>query len=610
MIVTLAEKDGQIEVAFPYSAYYVEQVKAVPGRRYVKETRSWVVPLEPAAYRGLQQAFRDAPVRESDSLRAWAAAQGIHNEDDAKPELVDPGIDDYMFLEPPCRGECRGVPAGALCEHPCPQCGGSGVERPFLHQRVAFDLVRRAPHFALLMQMGVGKTRVIVDALSYLIARRELDRVLVVCPMAVQRDAWEHNIARYSPLAPLDKICYSLTGSSAAKRKTLLLASTARVRWVTVNYEGLSGIQEDAYGWVRGARTAVVLDESSKVKSPHAAQSKICHHLGRMAARRYILNGTPVTQSPLDTWSQFYFLDPNILGHNSFSSFRAAHAVMGGPGGYIVVRYRAVDRIRDAIKPHSFRVLKKDCVDLPPKLYETRLVDMEGAQALAYKQMRRDAVAELEGERVTAAHVLTRLLRLQQITSGFLPVPGEDGEEPRVAELPSAKGRELASLMEELLAEDLGDRPRKVIVWCRFRHDVARVVADLCAGTPGLAEPFTGDTPPAARADMIRRFQDEALPRVFVGQVQAGGLGITLTRADVEVYYSCTFSLADRLQSEDRAHRIGQRCSVTVIDLACRGTVDVAILRAHRMKKDLADFITGDPREAFQRVAEMEDEDV
>lgn len=480
--------------------------------------------------------------------------------------------------------------ASDACDTPLPDLGDYQFRtKPYDHQVRATAKCVSKRAFALLMEMGTGKTKAAIDALSYQMQRGRIQGALIICPKAVLFN-WEREIATHSPLPAELRRTVVLTGA-ADKKESALLAGWNTCSFFITNYETTLRLKDELMGLVHKRQLAVVCDESTEIKNPKAKTSKAIHSIGLVSPARMILTGSPITQSPLDAFSQFYFLDRNILGHLNFTSFKAEYAMMAklpfSPVP-VVTAYRNLDRLAALLAPHSYRVLKKDCLDLPPKVYRTVELEMGPKQRGLYTQMRDESVVEVGGRQLAAPVVLTRLLRLQQMASGFLPDVNDFGETVGEHSIPDApKLRACLEVVEEAIASE-----QKVIIWCRFLWELNALLDTLDEKYGAVT--YEGKVSTADRQATVDRFQDDPECKVFIGQIQTGGIGITLTAASTVIYYSNSFSLSDRLQSEDRAHRIGQSKSVTIIDLIMRGTVDVTIQRALRDKKDLADVVTGD----------------
>jgi SNF2 family DNA or RNA helicase len=252
-------------------------------------------------------------------------------------------------------------------------------------------------------------------------------------------------------------------------------------------------------------------------------------------------------------------------------------------------RYQNLDELKAKIAPHSYRITKAECLDLPPKVYERRYVELNAEQRVLYNKLKKEFVAEFGGGKINAAMAMTRMMRLQQITGGFAPVLNDVGE--TIATHPVGKTNPKINALLELLEETDG----KVIIWARFRKELELIAVALREeyGTKSAVE-YHGGVSDKDRQSAVFTFQREHDPRFFVGQPHSGGIGLTLTAASTVVYFSNDFSLETRLQSEDRAHRIGQQKSVTYIDIEAVDTLDKKVIDALRSKKDMADVITGD----------------
>jgi SNF2 family DNA or RNA helicase len=288
----------------------------------------------------------------------------------------------------------------------------------------------------------------------------------------------------------------------------------------------------------------------------------------------------------MDLFSQCQFLDPQALGQSSYFTFQNRYAIIqrktfGGRSFNDIVGYRRLDELNAKLVSFSARTLKKDCLDLPDKIYIRRNVELTAQQAKVYEEMRRFALARLsKGELATTASILTQLMRLQQICCGYL-----ESDEGRLEVLDNRRLDELMNIIEETSG--------KVIIWCNYVYGIAEIRRRLSEvyGKDSVAT-YYGETKQDDRQDIVQRFEDpDSSLRFFVGQPKTGGYGITLNQASTVVYYSNSYDLESRLQSEDRAHRIGQKKSVTYVDLISPGTIDEKIVEALRNKINLADQV-------------------
>jgi hypothetical protein len=485
---------------------------------------------------------------------------------------------------------------------------------PYEHQAKAFMLCRNEIDFALLMEMGTGKTKVIIDNAAWLYAQGKLDFLLVVAPNEVHKN-W---VLRELPIHLPDWVPHrAAIWSSDMKSKDMKAYEKLwdpkfqGLRVLAVNVEAF-GVQERWWRAKRNGpkkfgtevhrildtfRTMFVVDESSKIKTPGARRTKRLWALGKRGSYRRIMTGTPITNSPLDLYAQFRFLGATYLGFTNFFSFKHHYADWKTERNWksekdyeVCTGFKNMDELTERMDAVSFRVTKKDCLDLPEKTYVRRLVAMSDEQRRKYIKLRDDALLELQNEEFKVTNVLVKMLRLQQVLGGWLPNLDEPGETTPLFENPKSNPRMKAVLD---VAEETSS---KIIIWARFRSEIVALTEVLNKEYgAGSAVPFYGDVKSADRNDYIDRFQDKDSPcRFFVAQQHSGGYGLTLTEASYVVYYSNDFSLEARLQSEDRCHRIGQKNPVTYIDLECLGTIDTRIITALREKKKLADTITRD----------------
>jgi SNF2 family DNA or RNA helicase len=345
---------------------------------------------------------------------------------------------------------------------------------------------------------------------------------------------------------------------------------------------------EFAYKFLKSHKTIMVVDESTTIKTPTAKRTKTILMLGQYAKYRRILTGSPVTKSPLDLYSQCTFLNEELLGHASFYSFRNRYAHMinknfGGRRVQIVSSYQRLDELEEILKEFSYRVLKEDCLDLPEKIYIKRNIQLTDEQEKAYSTMKSAALALLKGKMATAPHVLTQMMRLHQITCGHLK--NDDGT---ITKLKNNRLDELLDLLDEIEG--------KAIIWANYVHDIEEITTAIKKkyGENSIVQ-YYGAIDSKTRQDGINKFQDiNSSVKFFIGNPQTGGYGITLTAANTVIYYSNGYDLEKRLQSEDRAHRIGQKKSVTYVDLIAEKTIDEKIVKALRKKINIASEVMGD----------------
>lgn len=462
----------------------------------------------------------------------------------------------------------------------------------FKHQAEEYEAHALDRARALFWEQGTGKTKASIDSAVALYQNGDIDAVLVLAPNGVQ-DAWCSDELPIHCAVPYASMCWS-SRSAQTKRhgRAFDRLLSEDFPWLAISYDAFmtKAGRAATEKFVRERRALGVADESQRIKTPGAKRTKAATALGRKLAARRILSGTPVTNSPFDIYSQIRFLDAEFWRRNGFASYEAFKGYFGiweerinsgtGQRFRTIVQYRNLDRLREIVRPISSRVLKAKVLDLPPKLYSKVYFDLEPGQRRAYSQMRDELLVELDsGELVEAPLIVTRLLRLQQISCGYLP--SEDGE--RVTRFP--KNPRL-----DMLRSVLEDVEGKAIIFARFREDIDQIMGLL----GGEAVRYDGAVADSARRRARMAFQKPGGPRWFVGNPAACGVGLTLHAAATIVYYSNSFSLEHRLQSEDRAHRIGQGRPVRIVDLVARDTVDHQLVRALSAKFDVASKITGD----------------
>lgn len=497
--------------------------------------------------------------------------------------------------------------------------------KPKSYQLEAFHLSRGHEAFALFMEQGTGKTKVAIDTAAWLKQQDEIDAVFIVCPhqmiltwtdIEIPLHLPEH-IAQFSKAVPWNK---QLAKKYEQSMDGLYPHTELGLRFLVINPESL--IQKDAFQFcerfVRTNKTLMIIDESQSIKNESSKRTRAVMKLKPLTAYRRILTGTPIANNILDLYPQMRFLDEEILGYYSYYAFRNHFAIVKRVQfGHMtrsfdkVVGYQNTTELKRLVDKRSFRVLKNEVLDIPDKVYETRLVELTAPQRRVYDEMKRSALAQLSGAQpqapeldmefdalesasdssletpdpnpvVTAVHAAVQLLKLHQIASGW--VRDDQRKIVSVAD-PNPKLDALLGIIEDELQPD-----QKVIIWANYRHDIELIEKTLQEKYgPRSAAKFYGGMKRETKQQIITNIQTEDSDlRFMVGHPKAGGSGVTLTGASVVIYYSNSHNLIDRLQSEDRCHRLGQTKSVLYIDIVAAKTVDVKILQALQSKVDLA----------------------
>lgn len=447
---------------------------------------------------------------------------------------------------------------------------------PFKHQQQALDAAYRKKVFAFLMDMGTGKTKTLIDEMAELVSLGELDRALIVAPNGVHRQWVEEQMIEHWPQALPYEALAIITGKKFDPQPLKRPWCPHTMTLVAVNIEALQNIplSRQLEEFMLRGRALMAVDESQKIKNPQAARSKNCVRLGRHAEYRRILTGSPMAKGVEDYYSQFLFLDRDILGINSMAGFKRQYCNMGGFEGRQIVGYRNTEQLHRLIAPHSFRVEKSEVLDLPPKMYSKRVIETTPEQKAAYREIKRELEIQLSDGTILQAEAMVQMLRLQQVACGYLP--REDGTWEDYG----------SHLRLEALDELVQGARGKVVIWCRFRRDIDLIMEKFGK----IAVRYDGAVNSADRELAKAAFMDKhSSVKLFVSNAQAGGAGLNLAGlADTVVYYSNSFSSLDRWQSEDRTHRIGTRGTVTYYDLVARGTIDSYILANLRRKKDIS----------------------
>jgi len=463
--------------------------------------------------------------------------------------------------------------------------------KPYAHQMTALEKSWNKENFAYFMEMGTGKTKVLIDNLAMLYDKGKVDSALIIAPKGVVKTWYEQELPTHLP-DHIENVTVlwqpNIIKKQQEKLDTLFEIETALHIFI-MNVEALStdkGVKF-ASKFLNSHKTLMAVDESTTIKTPTAKRTKNIITLGRIAKYRRIMTGSPITKNPLDLYSQCEFLDPWLLDFTSYYAFRNRYAEMKtmhihGRSIQVVDKFQNLSELSDTVKTFSERVLKEDCLDLPPKNFIKRHVTLTPDQKRIYEQMKKAAMAVLNGKVTTTMTVLTQLMRLHQITCGHFTA--DDGTTQQVE---SNRLNELMSILEETEG--------KAIIWANYQLSVGEIIQKIIKvyGKDSYVH-YYGLTPQEDRQNYIRKFQNDPKCRFLIGTPQTGGYGITLTQANTVIYYSNGYDLEKRLQSEDRAHRIGQKKTVTYIDMIAEDTVDEKIVEALRKKINIASEVLGE----------------
>ena len=467
---------------------------------------------------------------------------------------------------------------------------------PYKHQLRALEMSWDKKCFAYFMEMGTGKSKVLIDNTAMLYDKGKINGVLIVAPKGVYKNWYSSEIPTHLPDHIEKNMVLWQANITKQQQKYLdtLFKTDTDLHILIMNVESLStkkGV-DFAARFLNSPRTMMAIDESTTIKNPTAKRTKNIVALGKYAQYKRILTGSPVTKSPLDLYKQCEFLDPWLLDHQSFYSFRTRYAVMrkinfGGRSVEIPVGYKNLGELSDKLKPFSDRVLKDDCLDLPKKTFMKRIVQLTPDQFKVYEQMKKEALAIMNGKMTTTANALTQLMRLQQITCGHFKA--DDGT---TQDIKCNRLDELINVLNEIEG--------KVIIWAHWQSDVSQIIKAVVKNFgENCFVDYYGLTPQEDRQQNIKRFQEDDTCRFFIGTPQTGGYGITLTAASNMIFYSNGYDLEKRQQSEARIDRIGQEKPMTYIDIICEDTVDERIVKALRKKVNIASQVMGEELKAW-----------
>ena len=461
--------------------------------------------------------------------------------------------------------------------------------KPFAHQSKALEMSWNKEVFAYFMEMGTGKSKVLIDNIAMLFNAGKINGALIIAPKGVYKNWFDSEIPNHMPDYIEKKVGLWRTDPNAKDLKPLF-STGAELHILIMNVEAFSSKKgvDFAKKFLSCHNTIIGIDESTTIKNPQAKRTRAIVELGTKSKYRRILTGSPVTKSPLDLFAQCYFLHPYLLGHESYYTFKVRYAVtkqinVSGRTIQIVVGYRNLGELSEKLKPFSYRVLKDDCLDLPKKTYTKRIIELTDEQKKVYKTMKQQAIAFLNGKMITTATVITQMMRLHQITCGHFK--SDDGT------IQTIKNNRIDQLME-VLEEMEG----KAVIWAHYRYDIKNIVETVSKkyGENSVVT-YYGDTSTDDRQKAIKKIQDPKSPvRFIVGTPQTGGYGITLTGASTMIYYSNGYDLEKRQQSEARIDRIGQEKPMTYIDIIAEGTVDDKIVQSLRKKVNIATEIMGE----------------
>ena len=453
--------------------------------------------------------------------------------------------------------------------------------KPYEHQRNALNESAEKNNWAYFMEMGTGKTKVTIDNIAYLYLQRKITTVLIIAPKSVYTN-WESEIEIHLP----DVLKYKIFKWNIDKPKDYFKFEESKdLKIFLINVEALStkrGFQACSQYLIKNKLNFVALDESTTIKNRSAKRTKNILSLGKISHIKRILTGSPITKSPLDLFTQCAFLSPELLGFHSYLAFRNRYAEMTdipvGSGRYISIPkyYKRLDELEEKMKTFATRIRKDQCLDLKPKVRSKRYIELDGEGKKIYERLKHHALAIVEDSTISFSNKLTEIIKLHQVCNGF--TKNDDG---KIIQLHTSK----LNALEETLEETDG----KVIIWANYLyniHEIKNFLIDKYG--PESTVSIYGEVSVEDRKIAVERIQKDEKCRFLVGNPTTGGFGLTLTACNTVIYYSNSYNLEVRMQSEDRAHRMGQKGTVVYIDIVARGTLDEAIMKSLTSKGQIA----------------------
>src|SRR5210317_193160 len=452
---------------------------------------------------------------------------------------------------------------------------------PYEHQRNALNQSPEQTQWAYFMEMGTGKTKVTIDNIAYLYLQRKINSVLIIAPKSVYLN-WETEIEIHMP----DVLKYKIYKWNVDKDKDYhALNNSKDLKIFLINVEALStkrGFESCKDYLITNNLNFVALDESTTIKNRSAKRTKNILALQKLARVRRILTGSPITKSPLDLYTQCQFLSPELLGFSSYLAFRNRYAEMTdipvGSGRYISVPkyYKRLEELEMKLKQFATRIRKDECLDLKPKVRQKRYIELEGEGKQIYEKLRTSALAIVEDSTISFSNKLTEIIKLHQVCNGF--TKDDDGQ---ILELHKSK----INALDEILEETDG----KVIIWANYIYNIKEIISFLEKkyGKESVVSIY-GAIDVQTRKKAVEKIQKDSKVRFLVGNPTTGGFGLTLTAVNTVIYFSNNYNLEVRMQSEDRAHRMGQKGTVVYIDIVARNTLDEAIMKSLTSKGQIA----------------------
>lgn len=544
----------------------------VPNRRWSKPRRAWTTPLLKQNVAHIKELSTLAGVR-----LLPAAARAVSGYEKKKREHKADGFPSWYKFK----------------------------TKPRKHQAAALAKIYKHDAVALFMEMQTGKSKTAID---YCVARRMEDRIrgmLVITKLSLRQN-WGIQLETHCPIP------YSIHYPETSKQKQFdrWLGEDHDFRVMVVGWESLSagGMVEMCERFLLAVKSAVVGDETTYIANHKATRTKRVCEFRNISECRLALTGTPVLEGPMNLYSQFDFLDPDIIGIGDFYAFRNRYAVMGGyrreirPGvkqPMEIIGYQNLDELNGLIAPYTFQVLKKDAYDLPPKRREVRTVQVTKEQRRLLDQIRKTESFSLKDKpEVVMQNVLESALRRHQIAGGYAVDPREviktkmDGTLVKKLvydPIELVKPKDNPKMIEVMNVLEGIKKKKQFLLWAVYMPEI-RALIGLAKGMGFRIGELHGGIPNNDRQAMVNRFENGDFDGI-IGNASTGGMGYTMQAAELNLFYNNTFKMIDRVQAEERSYGDGQTKSGMWTDIIAENTMDVTTMEALIEKKNLADYM-------------------
>lgn len=560
IVVDYDHKTGRFLINCPFHLNSLP--KSLPNRKWEKAKRVWTAPAIRGNIEYIHKRFAPSVVKFSSSANEVITNSLAKYKDFVKGSRA-PGLPSFPSWYP-------------------------FKTKPRAKQMEALEKVYGLKTLALFMDMRTGKTKVVIDLASAMRMQSMVHKVVIVCPLSVRKN-WLDEISVHAPF----EVDAMLLDAGKPKQFQAWLGQKHDFKWLIVGVESLSAGSAHMYierFMLSDTNVLMVVDESQNIKTHNSTRSERAVSLGKMAEYRVIMTGTPIADNPIDLFMQFEFLDPDIIGLGDYYSFRSRYAVMGGYEDKQIVGFQNLEELTEIIEPFVFQVRKNEVFpDAPDTIYVKRVVELNPDQKALYKQMKKESKITFDGSDTSVKNTLEKMLRLQEITAGIVAFDKVDSDGTVVRQKSRISG--VNPKMQELLATT-EEFPGPTLVWCVYRDEIRMAVEVLSEryGADQVVEIHGGISEEQRHINVKELFQNRKV-RFIVGNAATGGVGLTMSVAEVEIYCSNSFKYIDRVQSEERGFGPDKKKGTVVVDIVADHTVDGEILKALSLKQDVSEYV-------------------